>query len=80
MLQVRATERSKGQTESFSEMLRKCGVGRHTDLRQTILSLLERSTKEGDSPVKEIWKDLDESESSAYWILSMNMGDSNFQP
>jgi hypothetical protein len=41
---------------------------------------LERWAIEGDSPVEEVKKEFDSIQSSAYWILGVNLGGINFQP
>ena len=54
MLLVKAIEKGTGQTESACENVQRCGVaGLSFNRIALILSLLERSAKEGDSPVRE---------------------------
>ena len=50
---VRATEKGTGQTERLQETAGGCGVWTWVLPNPFIRSLLERSTKEGDSPVWE---------------------------
>ena len=53
MLLVKAIERSIEQTESCIEKYRRCGVWTLFYLAELTRSLLESSTKKGDSPVEE---------------------------
>ena len=78
---VRATESGKRQTESYLVRDKKCGVIGPV-FRGVFLSssFLEKDTIEGDSPVGKRNTLLIGILSRAYWILSLNLGDTNFQP
>jgi hypothetical protein len=80
MLLVRATEKSKRQTESAAEMQWACGVWTACSPRDVSQSLLERSTEEGDSPVGRTEQDVGGIQSSVPRKWGMNAGGINSQP
>ena len=80
ILLVKAIESRTRQTESFSEMERRCGVIDHLYPHLGTQSLLERSTLECDSHVEATEKDYGGILSTVYWILGGNTGGINLQP